>query len=101
MTNKKDLDLGTDWLRGLPVTILKWYDGGDDHPSFWGWGNDKVGYDSEPQIMIDIVDGGYRVSLVSYSSEWDGKPIDPKVHESFELAVADVKARIPIWLGWA
>jgi len=97
MSNKKDVDLGTDWLRGTTTTVLQWLGGSPsrvDAPC-WGWGTDS----SESLIVIEIVDGGYRVSEVSYSNNPPPDPINPKTHESFELAVADLKARAVTWLS--
>ena len=99
MTYKKhglDFDLGTDWLRGTTTTVLQWLGGGgEDRSPCWGWGTDS----SESQIVIEIVDGGYQVSEVSYSNNPPPDPINPKTHESFELAVADLKARAMTGLG--
>jgi len=102
MTYKKhglDFDLGTDWLRGTTTTVLQWLGGSPadidrNYLPCWGWGTDS----SESLIVIEIIDGGYRVGEISYSCNDPGDPLNTRTHESFELAVADLKARAMNWL---
>ena len=107
MTNKKDFDLGTDWL-SPDMLVLRWHDGDpptEEDPGFppgwrWsGWGR-GLHTDYEPWIVIDLINSSrYRVAAVDYSSVAVGDALrDKKTHDSFESAVADLKDRAMAWL---
>jgi len=109
MTNpdKKDFDLGTDWLpvSWRPTSVLRWTPGGNRNddpadpwpwPPGWTWGPNAP---QEPDYVIELTDDNrYRVGYLCWSSQWDGDAEDTRTYDSFDEAVVDLKARVLLYL---
>lgn len=98
MIHGQDFYLGTD--SDLPFPLLVWTPGGNrnDDPADpwpwlpgWGWGEDGP---QQPDFVIEIVDGRYRVGYLCWGGMWDGDAEDTRTYDSFDEAVEDLKVRI-------